>query len=386
MAKSSQQAKHQANREAKIGLVLSGGGARGAYQAGVMQAVTEILESEQKKVSVITGASAGAINASLLASYWENPRFGAEKLAELWCSLHADQVFKTDAFSLGKIGMKWAVDATLGGLYKKKLARSLLNTDPLRRLIGENISIEKIGRNLQQRCFESLSVTAMDYASATSVSFVQSAQTLPMWDRYRRRGEQTQITVDHVMGSSAIPLFFPPVQIGANFYGDGCVRNTAPVSSAIHLGSEKLIVMSVRRPDSAAIEIDENYEPSIARVLGVIMNALLLDAIDLDMERLDRINETLNHIPDITRNNFRLRRIEHFWLRPSIDIGHLASGQFDQLPPVIRYLLGGLGSSKESSEITSYLLFEPEFCAKLVEIGYKDTHAQADALKAFLNS
>lgn len=374
------------SRDKKIGLVLSGGGARGAYQAGVMRAVTEILDSEKKKIGVITGASAGAINASFLASHWENPRIAAEKLSDLWCSLHADQVFKTDAFSLGKIGMKWVLDASLGGLYKKKLARSLLNTDPLRRLIGENISIQKIGENLEKAYFESLSVTAMDYANATSVSFVQSAKSLPMWDRYRRRGEQSQITVDHVLGSSAIPLFFPPVQIGSHFYGDGCVRNTAPVSSAIHLGSEKLIVMSVRRPDSVAAPVDENYEPSIARVLGVIMNALLLDAIDLDMERLDRVNQTLQHIPHPARGSMSLRKIEHFWLRPSIDIGHLASGQFDQLPPVIRYLLGGLGSSRESSEITSYLLFEPEFCAKLVEIGYNDTHAQATELKAFLNS
>ena len=375
-----------ASRNKNLGIVLSGGGARGAYQAGVMHALTEILESEQKKVSVLTGASAGAISASFLASHWENPRVASEKLTDLWSGIHADQVYKTDAFSLGKIGLKWILDASMGSLVDKKMARSLLNTEPLRKLIGENISIEKIAQNLAAEHLESLSITAMDYASATSISFVQAAKDLPMWDRYRRRGERDIITVDHVLGSSAIPLFFPPVQIGHRYFGDGCVRNTAPVSSAIHLGAEKLIVVSVRRPDSVAPPIAQDYEPTIARVLGVIMNALLLDAIDLDMERLDRVNRTLGKVANDKHEAIGLRQLEHFWIRPSVDIGLLASGQFEQMPPVIRYLLGGLGSSRESSEITSYLLFEPEFCAKLVEIGYKDTLAQKEELKKFLNS
>ncbi len=370
----------------KLGVVLSGGGARGAYQAGVMHALSQILESEQREISVLTGASAGAISASFLASHWENPRIATEKLTELWSGIHADQVYRTDAFSIGKIGLKWALDATMGSFVEKKMARSLLNTEPLRKLIGENISIKKIGENLAKEHLESLSVTAMDYASATSVSFVQAASELPMWDRYRRRGELDTITVDHVLGSSAIPLFFPPVQIGQRFFGDGCVRNTAPVSSAIHLGAEKLIVVSVRRPDSLAPPADLNYEPTIARVLGVIMNALLLDAIDLDMERLDRINRTLDNVESTKADKIGLRKLEHFWIRPSVDIGLLASGQFEQMPPVIRYLLGGLGSSRESSEITSYLLFEPEFCAKLVEIGYQDTLAQSAELKTFLKT
>ncbi len=362
--------------EKKLGLVLSGGGARGAYQAGVMQALAEILNSEKAKLSVITGASAGAINAGFLASNLENPLVAAEKLVDLWRGIHADQVFKTDAFSIGKIGLKWALDTTLGAFYEKKLARSLLNTDPLRKLINENVSAEKIARNLAEGHFESLSIAAMDYASATSVSFVQAAKEVPMWDRYRRRGEQSVITADHILGSSAIPLFFPPVQIGSRFFGDGCVRNTAPVSSAIHLGAEKIIVVSARRPDSVAPPIPLDYEPTIARVLGVIMNALLLDAIDLDMERLDRINHTLDNIDPDKLESMKLRKVEHFWLRPSLDIGNFAAGQFEQMPPVIRYVLGGLGSSRESSEITSYLLFEPAFCAKLVEIGYNDTLAQ----------
>ncbi len=370
----------------KLGIVLSGGGARGAYQAGVMKAISEILESEQRKISVITGASAGAISASFLGSHWENPRIASEKLVDLWSNIHAENVYKTDAFSLGKIAAKWVLDTSFGSFTNKKMARSLLNTTPLKKLIGENISLEKIAQNLEEGHLESLSVTAMDYASATSISFVQAARNLPMWGRFRRRGEQTQLTVDHVMGSSAIPLFFPPVQIGNRFFGDGCVRNTAPVSSAIHLGSEKIFVVSVRRPDSLAPPIDIDYEPTIARVLGVIMNALLLDAIDLDMERLDRVNHTLSNVDDAKHHSIGLRKIETFWLRPSVDLGLLASGQFEQMPPVIRYLLGGLGSSRESSEITSYLLFEPEFCAKLVEIGYSDTISKIAEIKKFLAS
>lgn len=378
----------------KIAVVLSGGGARGAYQAGVMRALTENLSQEKKHIQIITGTSAGAINAGFLASHWQDPIIASQKLCDLWSSLHAERVFKTDAFSLGKIGLKWALDTTLGSLYKKKMARSLLSTEPLHELLAEHIKLEEIEKNIESSQLESLAITAMDYEAATSISFVQSRlqQNQWQWDRFRRKGESAKISIDHIMASSAIPLFFPAIKVEDRYYGDGCVRNSAPISPAIHLGAEKLIVISVRRPDSVVAQSESDaasqkmYEPTIARVLGVIMNALLLDAIDFDMERLDRINQTVDRIQPEMRPHMKLRKLDYYWIRPSQDIGALAGGQYKQLPPVIRYLLGGLGSRKESSDITSYLLFEPGFCGKLVEMGYEDGRAHAQKIKEFVNT
>jgi NTE family protein len=188
-----------------------------------------------------------------------------------------------------------------------------------------------------------------------------------------------------VMASAALPLFFPAVGVGADFFGDGSLRNTAPLSPAIHLGAGKLIVISVRRPEDKARVVQAQAEPTIARVLGVMLNALLMDAVEYDMERLTRVNSTLEHVPIAMRNELNLRTIEHLWIRPSEDIGYLASDKYHKLPPVIRYLMGGLGNSKESSELTSYLLFDPEYCGKLVELGYHDGLAMEDEIKKFLS-
>jgi NTE family protein len=376
----------QKTNQKKVGLVLSGGGARGAYQAGVMKAVAEISRGNPNSlpISIITGVSAGAINASYLASCWDNPYKACNDLADLWCHLKSNEIFRTDAFSIGRIALGWIRDTTTGNLEEKKRARSFLDTRPLQKLIEEKIPLHRIQENLKNGFLEAVAVTAMNYANAHSITFVQGQEHLKNWNRTRRRSEFTEITTGHVMGSSAIPLFFPPIKVGNGHFGDGCLRNTAPLSPAIHLGSDKLIVVSVRRPDSVAPIETDDYEPTIARILGVIMNALLLDAIDLDMERMSRINETLKHVPEKTRTELSLRRMEYLWIRPSQDIGHMAAGKFDRLPKVMRYMMGGLGNSGESSELTSYLLFDPEFCGKLVDLGYQDGMDQRSEIERFL--
>ena len=375
------------NTKRKIGLVLSGGGARGAYQAGVLKAIAEIRASNQgcRPIRVITGVSAGAINAAYVASNADNDLEAANKLTAFWQSLTSDRVYRSDPFSLGRIGMKWMLDTTLGSFSKRKQARSLLDTRPLHKLIEENIPLERIPQLIESGHLDALSVTALNYATTHSISFVQGRDSIEMWDRTRRRGEKAIINSDHVMASAALPLFFPPVGVGGEYFGDGSLRNTAPLSSAIHLGAGKLIVISVRRPEEKAVHANTHVEPSIARVLGVMLNALLMDAVEYDMERLTRINATLEHVAPTVRTDLQLRKIDHIWIRPSEDIGHLASGNFDKLPPVVRYLMSGLGSSKESSELTSYLLFDPEYCGKLAELGYRDGMAQADQLVKFLS-
>jgi NTE family protein len=379
----------QAPTTGKMGLVLSGGGARGAYQAGVMKAVGQITKELGllKPIQIITGVSAGAVNAAYLASMADNFTDACNQMADMWMGITTDQVFRTDALSAGRSGLKFLSDITVGALYKKKLARSLLDTSPLSTFLEKNIDFERINKNISSGHVGSLAVTAMNYSNATSITFVHGAPETPMWKRSRRISVQDQVTASHVMASAAIPLFFPPVKLGDDHYGDGCLRNTAPLSPAIHLGADRLLVISVRRPDGVdptSLLQQASIEPSLARILGVILNALLLDAIDVDMERMSRINSTLNLVPEQQRSDLSLRKMDFLWLRPSRDIGNLAGDLFHKLPNVIRYLIGGLGSSREASELTSYLLFDPEFCGRLVELGYNDGLENREKIIAFL--
>ncbi len=374
--------------ERKIGLVLSGGGARGAYQAGVLQAIAEIRAEhpECRPIRVITGVSAGAINAAFMAANCDDELQAATRMAGMWRRLTSDQVFRTDAFSLGRIGLKWLTDATFGSLKKRKQARALLDTAPLRELLERHIPFDRVHQHLAAGRLDAFSVTALNYSTSHSISFVQTLAPYDPWDRARRRNENAKIGASHVMASSAIPLFFPPVRVGDGWFGDGSLRNTAPLSPAVHLGAGKVIVVSVRRPDEKAKHIATGGEPSIARVLGIVLNALLMDSTEYDMERLARINQTLDLVPSRTRGETQLRKIDSLWLRPSEDIGFLALDQFHKLPPVMKYLMSGLGNSRESAELTSYLLFDPDYCGKLVDLGHKDGWAHAERLRHFLST
>ncbi len=375
------------NRETKhkIGLVLSGGGARGAYQSGVLKAVTEITRKMgiRRPLPIITGVSAGAINASYLAATADDLVVGAQQMADIWSKITADQIFRTDALSAGRSGLRLLTDATIGAFYKRKLSRSLLDTAPLRDFLLKTIPFERISSNVESGFLTALGLTAMSYSESNSITFVHGRTNQEMWTRSRRKSERAAITAEHVMASSAIPLFFPPIRLASEDFGDGCLRNTAPLSPAIHLGAEKLLVISVRKADSGGPSKTATIEPSFARVLGVILNALLLDAIDVDMERMSRINSTISMIPAVHLQEMKLRPVEYLWLRPSEDIGELAGDLFERLPKVIRYLVGGLGSSREASELTSYLLFDPDFCGQLVSLGYRDGYAQREAIEEF---
>ena len=370
----------------KPGLVLSGGGARGAYQAGVIKGVAEIASDLgiNNPLPILTGVSAGAINASYLASHCDNFSLAANKMAAMWSHITAEQIFKTDALSAGRSGLRFITDATVGALYTKKLARSLLDTAPLNAFLAEHIPFERIAGNIRSGHLDALAITAMNYTTSTSITFVQGNDDVPMWVRSRRISERATIQAPHVMASSALPIFFPPIHVGESVYGDGCLRNTAPLSPAIHLGAQRLMVVSVRRPDDKAAPVQGTIEPSVARVLGVILNAVILDAADVDVERMSRVNATLSLVPAEQKKTLALRPVDYLWIRPSVDIGHLAGDLFDRLPRVIRYLMKGLGSSREAAEITSYLLFDPDFCGQLVNVGYQDALDQRTDIAHFL--
>lgn len=379
---------HSRGQPGKVGLVLSGGGARGAYQAGVVKAIATIARDAKisRPLPILTGVSAGAVNAAFLAAKADDFMKATEDLAAMWSRITADQVFRTDVLAAGRSGLRLLTDTMMGAFYKKKLARSLLDTSPLNSFLEEKIPFQRIDRNIGAGLIESLAVTATNYMNAMSVTFVHGQPDTPMWTRSRRMSQIAKIKKEHVMASSAIPLFFPPIKIGKDHFGDGCLRNNAPLSPAIHLGANRLIVVSVRRPDNRVrtISTERDIEPTFARVLGVILNALLLDSIETDMERLSRVNNTISYVPMKQRSDLHLREIDFLWLRPSQDIGQLAGDLFHRLPQVIRYLVSGLGSSREAAELTSYLLFDPDFCGQLVHLGFEDTMAMKDKIEEFL--
>ncbi|HEX4923886.1 MAG TPA: patatin-like phospholipase family protein [Bdellovibrionales bacterium] len=371
---------------AQLGLVLSGGGSRGAYQAGVMKAIAEISKGLglAQPFPIVTGVSAGAINAAFWAAHADNISEAAEKLCELWSRVTFDQVFRSGIFSMGKISSKWIVDVSLGGLTGVTKAESLLDTAPLRELLRKNLDFNAIQKNLEAGHLSAISVTATDYGSTNSVTFVQSARPAPMWTRQQRYSVQATLSVDHIMASSAVPLFFPSSPVGESYFGDGCLRNTAPLSPAIHLGADKLLVVGVRKqPPTSEITQLPPARPSIARVLSVVLNAIILDGVDWDIERLSRVNNTVRAVPEEKRANLPLRPIDYLWLYPSEDIGKLAQIETRQLPSVIRYLMKGLGPLKEASGIASYLLFDPVFCGQLIDMGYNDTIKRRSEIESF---
>jgi NTE family protein len=369
-------------------LVLSGGGARGAYQAGVLNATSEIASrlGLKRPFDIYTGASAGAINASFLASQADNFLQATENLANLWGTLTPDQVFRSDPLSLGKIGVKWVRDLPLGGLTGFSPGPSLLDTAPLRELLQNNLDFAKINSHIQSGVLKALAVTAVDYHSSMAATFIQGDENLKMWIRSRRFSERAVIHTEHIMASAAIPLLFPPIEIDQRHYGDGCLRNQAPLSPAIHLGAKKILVVGVRRHTdiNAPKKMPPPHPPSLARVINTLLNAVLLDGIELDVDRLKKINEFMSKIPDKLHDNLNFRKVDFVWIHPSIDIGQLAYDHAHKLPRFIRYLLRGLGPSEDSKEMISYLLFDPVFCQKLMDAGYSDAMAKKEEIEKLL--
>lgn len=370
-------------------LVLSGGGARGAYQAGVLNATSEIASrlGQKRPFDIFVGNSAGAINASFLASQADNFIQATESLASLWSSLSADQVFRSDALSLGKIGFKWVRDLPLGGITGFSPGPSLLDTAPLRELLQNNLDFPKIQSNIQSGALKALAVTAVDYQTSMAATFIQGASDLPTWVRSRRYSETAVIHTDHIMASAAIPLLFPPIEVNGRHYGDGCLRNHAPLSPAIHLGAEKILVVGVRRQTEFQIPKTNSAvkPPTLGKVINTLLNAVLLDGIELDVDRLRKINDFMNKIPTELHSQLNFRKLDFVWIHPSIDIGQLAYDHAHKLPPFIRYLLRGLGSSEDSKETISYLLFDPTFCEKLMEAGYDDAMKKKDDIEVLLS-
>lgn len=372
------------------GLVLSGGGARGAYQAGVLKGVGEICRELKIKnpFELISGVSAGAINAVKIAARPGDFNQAAQDLCDLWKDLSSEDIFRTDPGSLGKIGLQWVGKLSFGGLVGVQEGQSLLDTSPLRALLDTHVDFSQIETNIREGRLEALAVSAIDYRNSHTVSFIQGKAHLSPWEKSRKRAEKTIIRLEHIMASSSIPLLFPPQKVDHRFFGDGCVRNQSPSAPAIYMGAKKLLIIGVRTQgmtQDLARAQNDTQAPSVARVINTLLSSILLDTIEGDVERIDRVNQLVHELPEESAQKLKLREIPYLFISPSRDIGEVALELAGQMPRIVRYLIKGLGPIHDAAELISYLLFEKEFCQSLIDMGYQDALAQKSTLTDFFS-
>lgn len=369
-----------------LGVVLTGGGARGAYQAGMLKAIAEILEELGRQPLQYTGLSAGAINAAFCAAGADDLVAATRQLCTIWSTLHPSQVFRSDISGLSRIALRLIIDISFGSLSKRKFSNAFLDHSPLISLVRDNIDFSRITKHLQAGYLSSVVCSAFDYDRSQTVSFVHSHKEFEPWNRPRRRSEKTVLTAEHVVASSSIPLLFPPTKIDGRYFGDGSLRNTAPIGPAINMGVRKLIILGVRYSGSSAamMSAKPGSNPTLGRILGLMLNSLFFDSTDVDVERVGHINEIIKSLPQQSTGPTAPQPIDFIWLRPSADLGLLAGEMASQLPQSLRFLLGGLGAPRESSELASYLLFHKNYTSRLVEIGYSDGWNQKQAIVDFL--
>lgn len=371
----------------KTALVLTGGGARAAYQVGVLAAIREMLPDPQKNpFPILCGSSAGAINATVLACWADNFAVGVDNLRRTWAGFHAGDVYRADALGIAATGARWLSAFMLGWLVRQN-PKSLLDNTPLRNLLEQRLDFSRIDRAIASGALHSLSVTCSGYASGHSVTFFQGHPDLQTWSRTQRFGSRTQLTLDHLMASSAIPFIFPSVRINREYFGDGSMRQLAPISPAVHLGAERVLVIGAGRVSvDNERALQESY-PSLAQVAGHTLSSIFLDSLYVDLERLTRINNTLSLIPEAVRKEkgLTLRPIETLVISPSQRLDTLAARHAQALPVAVRALLRGLGAmNRRGGALTSYLLFEPEYTGALIELGYADTIMRKSEVLQFL--
>ncbi|GGP19537.1 patatin-like phospholipase family protein [Silvimonas iriomotensis] len=369
-------------------LILSGGGARAAYQVGVLLAVARIWRhGEANPFPIICGASAGAINAAGLASRASDFQSSVRHLARSWLLLSPERVYRASVPALLKSAGHWVISVLAGGLGERN-PKSLLDNAPLRDLLSELVDFEGIGRAVDDGSLLALSITASGYTSGQSVSFYQGAPTLPdTWQRASRIGLRAEISVDHLMASSAIPLVFPAARINREYFGDGSVRQIAPLSPAIHLGASKLLVIGVAPHAEPPGREKVNEYPSLAQVAGHLLNSVFLDSLEADLERVQRVNNTISLLSEEVRAAHRtaLRPLQVLTIAPSRPLERLVMPHRKRFPPGLRFLLGGLGAfRRQGSVLSSYLLFHGDYVRQLVKLGYRDAMKRRKELECFL--
>jgi NTE family protein len=373
-----------------LALMLSGGGARAAYQVGVLRVLAR--EFPDVVPGILTGVSAGGINAAYIAARQEPFADKIEHLADVWANLRIEDVFRVDLRDLASRTVRWGSRLLGGGTHPLPPARSLVDTEPLRQLVRRLLNanggeVPGIVHSLQAGWLRALALTASSYTTGQSVTWVQTREDchIETWERPQRKSISGSLGVEHVMASASLPFFFPAVEVDGSWYGDGGIRLTAPLSPAVHLGASHIIAVSTRYARSR-VEADQpaiaGYPPP-AQVAGVLYNAIFLDQLDSDALEMRRINDLIAHLPDAERNGHR--RIELLLLRPSVDLGRLANEYEPELPRPFRFLARGLGTREtRSNDMLSLVMFQANYVRRLLEIGEGDAAARIDEIRKFL--
>ncbi len=375
----------------KTGLILSGGGARAAYQVGVLKAIKDILPpSAENPFPIICGTSAGAINALSLAAHPGNFGEAAENLHNIWSNISIERIFKPGWFDLmrgmGSIGFSFFNQ----GIGRRK-AVALLDNSPLREFLSDKIEFDNIDKSIENGSLEAVCVTAMGYTSGESVSFYQSKMGIKSWRRHRRVGLYMKLNVDHLMASSAIPTIFPTVKINREYFGDGAMRQLAPISPALHLGADSIFVIGVsgnRNPAHWGKRRSKpKHSPSMAQIIGHMFNSAFIDTLEGDIEHLERVNGLINRIGEevTTKSGFVLKPVNTMVISPSKELDKIAGRKIRYLPKPMRFFMGATGATARGggAAAASYLLFEKPFCDELMELGYQDAMWEKDAIQEF---
>ena len=365
-----------------LGLVLSGGGARGAYQVGVCRAIAEIVP-ESGPFPIYSGTSAGAVNAVVLASHANHFAHGVERLEHFWGRLTCAQVYRTDSLTLMLSALRWLLSVGSGGLLPVA-PPALLDNRPLRHLLETSIQWSALQERIAARDLQGVAVTASAYQRASAVSFFQATDAVQPWQRSRRIGQPVTLSPDHVLASAALPLLFPAEAVGHEYYGDGGMRLKAPLSPAIHLGAERILVIGTRddRPDPAPLE--PMAYPGPASIGGYLLDTVFMDSLEADLARARRTNQLLAAMTSRQREASGLRQLQTLVIKPSRDLRELTAAHAKRMPLAVRLLLRALGGWGRDWRMASYLLFEAPYLHDLMALGYEDGCRARARLEAFL--
>jgi NTE family protein len=371
----------------RAGLVLTGGGARAAYQVGVLKAVRDILDGPAKNpFPILCGTSAGAINAASLAVFADDFSRAVAKLLEVWEHMHCEHVYRTDLPSIMRSGARWLGSMMLVSRHNPV---SLLDNAPLRDLLDHLLPFERIQAHIDAGILYAVCVTASGYTSGQSVSFFQGGSGIEAWERNQRIGAAVVLQKEFLLASAALPFIFPAVKLHREYFGDGSMRQIAPVSPALHLGADRVLIVGTARQMREQARERSSIYPSLAQIAGHALNSIFLDSLAVDIERLERINRTVRLIPpeQLEGASLALRPVRVLYITPSQPIERIAARFIHDLPRSVRYLLRPTGAlSRAGSNLASYLLFEEPFCRALIDLGYQDTLEREGEVQEFFSA